>query len=46
MTIPFFYAVKELEFDADGVATISHITSEPTTWCISCWPNEVSYTAK
>ena len=34
---------KELEFDADGVATISYNLSETTTWYISCWPKEVSY---
>ena len=43
ITFPFFYAVKELEFDADGVATITYNKSETTKWYIKCYPEQVSY---
>ena len=42
ITFPFNVYVSEIEFDTDGVATItSENKSDSTTWYINCWPEEV-----
>ena len=41
ITFPFNVYVREIEFDSDGVATITSVRKDSTTWYINCWPEEV-----
>ena len=42
ITVPFFFSVNALKFNASGVATVSYNASSTTSWYIDCWPKEVS----
>ena len=41
ITFPFNVYVREIEFDSNGVATITSVKKDSTTWYINCWPEEV-----